>query len=106
HLVLHDTDPARGTPSVFGNRLSDAEADGWRRRIEAQPHRYVAQEKVDLATTPLLADGSLEPGIVVVGAQVACGVDGRTVLPGGHARIAPLEVPIVQPASGVGEGRG
>src|SRR5262249_55517102 len=26
HLVLHDTDPTRGTPSVFGNRLTDAEA--------------------------------------------------------------------------------
>jgi uncharacterized circularly permuted ATP-grasp superfamily protein/uncharacterized alpha-E superfamily protein len=101
HLVLHDTDPARATPSVFGNRLSDEQAADWRRRIEDQPHRYVAQEKVDLATTPLLANGSLEPGIVVVGAQVATGTDGRTVLPGGHARIVPLDVPIVQQTSGV-----
>ncbi len=49
---------ARGAPAVFGNRLSDAQVAGWRRRIEDQPHRYVAQEKVDLATTPLLSDGS------------------------------------------------
>jgi len=33
HLVLHDTDPARGAPSAFGNRLTDEQVDGWRRRI-------------------------------------------------------------------------
>jgi uncharacterized circularly permuted ATP-grasp superfamily protein len=46
----------------------------------------VAQEKVDFATTPMLRDGAVVPGTIVL--RVHAVVDGTTVtvLPGGLGR--------------------
>jgi len=47
--------------SVDATLLSKEELHELRLRIEAQPHLYVGQEKVNFSTTPALVNGKLEP---------------------------------------------
>jgi len=57
-------------------------------RIDAEPARYVAQEQVDLSTTPVHTHRGIEARHVVLRASAAW--DGRNyaVLPGGLARVS------------------
>jgi uncharacterized circularly permuted ATP-grasp superfamily protein/uncharacterized alpha-E superfamily protein len=100
-MVLHDTDPVMGVPSAFGHDLTDAEAAAWRSRIERTPHRYVGQEKVALATTPLLRGGLLEPGTAVFRAQAVAGPDRYRVLPGGLGRVVDAMRPVLDQTTGL-----
>ena len=66
-MVLHDTDrwrrSARCSPATSASAERDGVAGG---ASKPQPGRFVAQEKVDVATTPVLRDQSVVPGTVVV----------------------------------------
>jgi len=77
-MVLHDTDPVAPVPAVFAGDLADADAEEWRRRIERTPHRYVAHEKADFATTPPSG-----------GAWRSCVTSAAALNPAAERRIAP-----------------
>ncbi len=94
-MVLHDTDAVAPEPSVFGGDLTDAEADAWRRRVARQPYRYVGQEKVVFATTPVLQGAVVSPGTAVVRAQVVASPDGYVALPGGLGRVVDPARPLL-----------
>ena len=55
-------------------------------RIIAQPHAYVAQEKVDFAITPTLINGKLQPGHALFRSFAVSDNDGYTVMDGGLTR--------------------
>ena len=60
-LVIKPTFPRFGLHPIFGAGLSAAERDDLRRRIEADPTQYVAQEQMALSTAPVLSEhGGLE----------------------------------------------
>jgi uncharacterized circularly permuted ATP-grasp superfamily protein/uncharacterized alpha-E superfamily protein len=94
-MVLHDTDPVDPQPSVFGGDLTDAEAEAWRQQVARLPHRYVGQEKVVFATTPVLRHGVVSPGTAVIRAQVVASPDGYAALPGGLGRVVDPARPLL-----------
>ncbi len=99
-MVLHDTDPVAPVASAFAADLTDAEVDAWRIRIQKAPHRYVAQEKVDFATTPVLRSGGVGPGTAVFRAQVVAAPDRHVVLPGGLGRVVDVQRPVLAQTAG------
>ena len=82
--------PISGSPSaraVFGSQLTAAQCDGWRRRIQAQPHLFVGQEPLRLATAPALVETQFRPlptrmRLFALGQAQG----GYEVMPGGIAR--------------------
>ena len=96
-FVIHDV--AGGT--VFGSQLDGAAITRWRARIEQEPHRIVAQEKVTFATAPVLGPQGVRPGTVVLRVLAVSGKQGVTVMPGGLARVMDPSVPIVNQTTGL-----
>jgi len=83
---------AKGMPPGGASAMSPAELDDLRKRIQFQPHLFVAQERVELSTAPTWLDGRLMPRPVAMRVYVVAGEDGSYhVMPGGLARIAPLD---------------
>lgn len=74
--------------SVDTGRVSAAELDDLRRRIEAEPERWVGQERVEPATSPVLMDGRLEPRATVLRTFAVTDGDHYLAMPGGLARTA------------------
>lgn len=104
--VLHDTTPVRGSAeggAVFGDRLSDADAELWRRRITDEPHRVVAQRKLELGTSPIESRGGLVPGVVSMRFFASNGPRGVRVMQGGIGRVLQQSVPVVSQSSAVGK---
>lgn len=81
---------ARGmTPGVA---MSEQQREELKKRIQFQPHLYVAQERVELATVPTWDNGRLMPRPVAMRVYLVASEDGGYhVMPGGLARIAPLD---------------
>jgi len=98
HLVLHDVGAMR---TEFGSHLDREGRTRWAALIENEPHRVVAQEKVDFATAPVLSATGLVPGTVVLRVLASVGKHGISVMPGGLARVTDPTVPIVQQTSGL-----
>ncbi len=79
--------PLRGMPTE--KNLSQAEREALARRIQFQPHQFVAQERVRLATAPALAGGRLVARPVTLRVYLIATNDGYSVMPGGLSRTAP-----------------
>lgn len=60
------------------------------RRIKAQPHRFVGQERLSHSLTPVWVDGKLKPWYLTLRSFQLQTADGIEVLPGGLARVSPL----------------
>lgn len=92
-LVVKAVDEAGGYGMLLGPQSTAAERDEFRRRIEAEPRKYVAQPLVELSTCPtwIPAEGHLAPRRVDLRPYVLTGRDGPWVLPGGLTRVALVE---------------
>lgn len=88
-LVVKSTTREPGAVTMLGWRLSAAERDDLRRRIEAAPHGWVGQERLDLATVPALTDDGLAPRPAVLRAFLVARAESYVAMPGGLARVAP-----------------
>lgn len=77
------------TATVVGWRLSSAERDLLRRRIEARPHQWVGQRPVAVATAPTVVDGGLVPRRTILRTFAVARSDDYAVMPGGLSRVAP-----------------
>ena len=81
--------PAGGGPGpLFGWQLSSGQRDELRRRIEAQPHRWVGQEQLSLSSVPTLGDGGLHAQRSLLRAFAVARGDSYLVMPGGLTRVA------------------
>lgn len=88
-------------PPVFGDRLSKDELAQWRARIRRHPYLYVGQERLELSTVPVVADGALEPRPVTLRAYLAADGDSFAVMPGGLTRVgATADNPVVSSQAG------
>lgn len=75
-----------------GTAMTAGEIEDLRRRIKFEPHLYVAQERVELSTAPVWNEGKLVSRPVAMRAYLVAGEDGSYhLMPGGLARIAPLD---------------
>jgi uncharacterized circularly permuted ATP-grasp superfamily protein/uncharacterized alpha-E superfamily protein len=87
-LVIKPTFPRFGAKAEFPATMSADERRQLALRIEAQPHQYVAQEQVDLSTTPVHTHKGLQPRHVVLRVLSAWDGTGYRVMPGGLTRVA------------------
>jgi uncharacterized circularly permuted ATP-grasp superfamily protein len=89
-LVVKAVDEAGGYGMLMGPDSTAAERAEFRRRIEAQPRKYVAQHRVELSTCPTWESSSkgLVPRRVDLRPFVLTGPEGSWVLPGGLTRVA------------------
>jgi len=78
--------------SIPGGQMTAEQLESLKKRIQFQPHLFVAQERVNLSTVPTWTDGRLTPRPVAMRVYLVAGDDGNYhVMPGGLARIAPLD---------------
>jgi uncharacterized circularly permuted ATP-grasp superfamily protein len=89
-LVVKAVDEAGGYGMLMGPDSTAAERDEFRRRIEAEPRRYVAQHRVELSTCPTWEStrSALVPRRVDLRPFVLTSPEGSWVLPGGLTRVA------------------
>ena len=96
NVVIQPLDRVHNEEPVFGADLNAAERAALRARIEAQPHRYVAQEWVRLSQAPVLERTRVDTSVRetlsarTVGLRVfaVATPQGWRVMPGGLTRVA------------------
>jgi uncharacterized circularly permuted ATP-grasp superfamily protein/uncharacterized alpha-E superfamily protein len=87
-VVIKPTFPAARLEPVFPAELSRDLRAEFVDKVKARPHAFVAQERLDLSTAPVLAGGRPGPRKMVVRAYLAAHGDGFTVMPGGLTRVS------------------
>ncbi len=97
-LVVKAVDEAGGYGMLMGPQSTAAEREEFRRRITADPRRYIAQHRIDLSTCPTWDEASrtvqprrvdLRPFILTRRADTGSGTGRESwVLPGGLTRTA------------------
>jgi uncharacterized circularly permuted ATP-grasp superfamily protein len=89
-LVVKAVDEAGGYGMLMGPQSTAEERDEFRRRIEAEPRRYIAQRRIELSTCPTFTidSQSLAPRRVDLRPYILTGREGSWVLPGGLSRVA------------------
>jgi uncharacterized circularly permuted ATP-grasp superfamily protein len=87
-MVVKAVDEAGGYGMLMGPQASADERDEFRRRIEAEPRRYIAQPRVELSSCPTWCAGHVEPRRVDLRPYVLTSREGPWVLPGGLTRVA------------------
>ncbi len=86
-LVVKPVAESGGYGMLIGPSATDAEVEAMRRRVEADPRGYIAQEVVSLSRHPTLVDDHLEGRHVDLRPFVLSG-DDVEVIPGGLTRVA------------------
>jgi uncharacterized circularly permuted ATP-grasp superfamily protein/uncharacterized alpha-E superfamily protein len=86
-LVVKSISREPGAETILGWELAAAERDTLRARIEARPHGWVGQERLELMTAPALTDAGLEPRPAVLRAFLVARHDSYVAMPGGLARV-------------------
>ncbi len=80
----------------FGEALTSESLAALARRIQANPHAYLGQERVALSTTPVWTGAKFEPRPMILRCYICATPDGFAVLPGGLTRVsASPDSPIV-----------
>ncbi|OQW93411.1 MAG: hypothetical protein BWK79_11300 [Beggiatoa sp. IS2] len=87
-LVIKRIAPVPGAPSVRGNLLTNKQRDLLREQIRARPHWFVGSEELSRSTTPVFANGRLEPRQMILRSFLVRGEDGYVVMPGGLTRVS------------------
>ncbi len=100
-LVVKPADGYGGDGVLIGPRAGEAELDAVRRRILADPRRWIGQELVRLSTHPTWHEGRLLPCSVDLRAFVYLGAQ-AVVAPVALTRVAPAGSMIVNSSRGGG----
>jgi len=89
-LVVKAVDEAGGYGMLMGPDSTLAERNEFRRRIEAEPRKYVAQQRIELSTCPTWESSrnAIVARRVDLRPFVLTGPEGSWVLPGGLTRVA------------------
>jgi uncharacterized circularly permuted ATP-grasp superfamily protein/uncharacterized alpha-E superfamily protein len=87
-LVIKPIFRGPGYRAGFGPLLSEREREELKRRIRAEPHLFVGQERVDFSTAPSLIDEHLEPRHSVLRCFLVADGKGYFAMPGGLTRVA------------------
>jgi uncharacterized circularly permuted ATP-grasp superfamily protein len=89
-MVVKAVDEAGGYGMLMGPQSTAAERDEFRRRIIAEPRKYIAQHRLELSTCPtwIAERGTVEPRRVDLRPYILTSREGPWVLPGGLTRVA------------------
>jgi uncharacterized circularly permuted ATP-grasp superfamily protein len=89
-MVVKAVDEAGGYGMLMGPQSTADERDEFRRRILAEPRRYIAQHRVELSSCPtwIAERGVVEPRRVDLRPYILTSREGPWVLPGGLTRVA------------------
>jgi uncharacterized circularly permuted ATP-grasp superfamily protein len=89
-MVVKSVDEAGGYGMLMGPQSTAEERDEFRRRIEAEPRRYIAQHRIELSSCPtwIAERGNIEPRRVDLRPYILTSREGPWVLPGGLTRVA------------------
>ena len=92
-LVVKAVDEAGGYGMLMGPQSTAAQRDEFRRRIVAEPRKYIAQHRIELSTCPTWdpARERLSPRRVDLRPFILTSPEGSWVLPGGLTRVALVE---------------
>ena len=92
-LVVKAVDEAGGYGMLMGPQATRAEIEEFRKRVQAEPRKYIAQRRLELSTCPTWVEGKgrTEPRRVDLRPYILNGRDGPWVLPGGLTRVALTE---------------
>ncbi|HUJ61517.1 MAG TPA: circularly permuted type 2 ATP-grasp protein [Kofleriaceae bacterium] len=92
-LVVKAVDEAGGYGMLMGPQSTAEQRDEFRRRIVAEPRRYIAQHRVELSSCPtwIAERGKVEPRRVDLRPYILTSRTGPWVLPGGLTRVALVE---------------
>ena len=93
-LVVKEVHGAGGYGMLIGPAASQAEIEAFRRRIIANPERYIAQPTLALSTSPTFAGQGINPRHIDLRPFVLSGRD-VTIVPGGLTRVALREGSLV-----------
>jgi uncharacterized circularly permuted ATP-grasp superfamily protein/uncharacterized alpha-E superfamily protein len=94
-VVVKPAFPSLGMEPVFGAELQTGEMGKLAGKLRAQPHEYVAQERIALSCAPVWENGNLHSRSVVLRAYVLNTGNGWMAIPGGLARVAEAEGSVV-----------
>jgi uncharacterized circularly permuted ATP-grasp superfamily protein len=88
--VVKAVDEAGGYGMLMGPQSTAAEREDFRRRILADPRRYIAQPRIELSTCPTWIPDkrAVEPRRVDLRPFILTSRTGTWVLPGGLTRVA------------------
>ena len=89
-MVVKAVDEAGGYGMLMGPQSTAEERDEFRRRITAEPRRYIAQHRVELSSCPtwIAERGAVEPRRIDLRPYILTSREGPWVLPGGLTRVA------------------
>ncbi len=94
-LVVKLVDGSGGYGMLVGPMASKAEVEKFRKALEAEPHRYIAQPTLALSTVPTLTESGIAPRHVDFRPYVLSGPDKVRIVPGGLTRVALREGSLV-----------
>ena len=89
-------------PAVIGAALGRGQVRSLRAAVAAQPRRWVAQERRQLASSPSLTDVGIAPRQSVLRAFAVADGGGYTVMPGGLTRVASHDAGLLSDANASG----
>ncbi len=87
-LVVKSITREPGAETLLGWELSTAQREELRHHIEARPHCWVGQQRMELGTVPALAGDDLVPRRAVLRTFLVAHHDSYVAMPGGLARVA------------------
>jgi uncharacterized circularly permuted ATP-grasp superfamily protein len=89
-MVVKAVDEAGGYGMLMGPQSTAEQRDEFRRRITAEPRRYIAQHRVELSSCPtwIAENQRVEPRRVDLRPYILTSRTGPWVLPGGLTRVA------------------
>jgi uncharacterized circularly permuted ATP-grasp superfamily protein len=92
-MVVKAVDEAGGYGMLMGPQSTAEQREEFRKRITAEPRRYIAQHRVELSSCPTwIGDkGRVEPRRVDLRPYILTSREGPWVLPGGLTRVALVE---------------
>jgi uncharacterized circularly permuted ATP-grasp superfamily protein len=93
-LVVKETHGSGGYGMLVGPAASAAEREDFRRRILANPEKYIAQPTLALSTCPTFADAGIAPRHIDLRPFVLSGREVK-IVPGGLTRVALREGSLV-----------
>jgi carboxylate-amine ligase len=100
-LVLKPVDGYGGQGVLIGPHASSEERDTVRRQVLAAPHRWIAQQMVQLSTHPIVDGDKLSPRHIDLRAFVFMSDDPQ-VAPAALTRVAPHASMVVNSSRGGG----
>jgi uncharacterized circularly permuted ATP-grasp superfamily protein/uncharacterized alpha-E superfamily protein len=87
-LIIKHIDASHHSRVYFGSRISQSEKLELIKRIQDDPHKYVAQEEISFSTVPYYHNGSIEPRNATLRGFCLYGEDKYSVMDGGLVRVS------------------